>query len=113
MSNRSLLGLTELVRYCRSIGVHEELLRQYEAAVAVLQSPNHTSYSNPSTPHAASSQPYSQVPSHSHPHSSAHPMGSSSSSMAASNANMFNGYGTIPEPASSSGAFTSTRRSRF
>lgn len=111
MSNRSLLGLTELVRYCRSIGVHEELLRQYEAAVAVLQSPNHSSYSNPSTPHASSSQPHSQA--YSHPHSSAHHMGSSSSSMAASNANMYSSYGTIPEPASSSGAFTSTRRSRF
>lgn len=95
-----MLSLAELLRYCRNMRADEELLRQYEAAVAVLQSPNHSSYSNPSTPHA-SSQPHSSLS------SSAHPMGT-----AANSANMY--YSTIPEPvSSSSGAFTSTRRSRF
>eukprot|EP01032_Pedospumella_encystans_P017536 gene17536-19977_t len=126
MQNRSLLGLTELLRYCRSIGINEDLLRRYEAAVAVLQSPNHSSYSNPSTPRA----PSFGHAHHTNPASSSMFGGSGlhssafSSSTSGVNTGSHGGVGGSlysssrafgaggPEPASSSGAFNSTRRSR-
>lgn len=83
------------------------MMRKYEAAVAVLQSPNHSSYSNPSTPHAVSAASGAAS------YGGGHGATSSSGSGVGGPYGMMNrSFNAMPEPVSSSSAFNSTRRSR-